>query len=142
MTLQNHEPSARHLSSSLLHSLTQAFSRPGMGVLFAYVFGSLGTDRATPQSDVDIAVYLDPDAGRDSFDTRLLLYGELSRAMKRDRIDLVVLNTARNMVLLYDILTRGTLVYDRAPELRKNWEQQTLHMAIDFVEHRRRYMGR
>ena len=114
----------------------------GMGVLFAYVFGSLGTDRETPQSDMDIAVHLDPDAGRDPFDTRLLLYGELSRALKRDRIDLVILNTARNMVLLHDILTRGTLVYDRAPDLRKAWEQRTLHMAIDFVEHRRRYMGR
>ena len=114
-----------------------------MGVLFAYVFGSVGTDREIPKSDVDIAVHLGPDAaGRDPFDTRLLLYGELSRALKHDRIDLVVLNTARNMVLLYDIVTRGTLVYDRSPELRMAWEQRTLHMAIDFVEHRRRYMGR
>lgn len=141
MSTSQNTCNARYLEPTLLHSIERALSVSGVDVIFAYVFGSLGTDREGAASDVDIAVYLAPDSNGDFFDARLRLYGRLSRALKRNSIDVVVLNSTCNMLLLYDILTQGTLVYDRAPELRMSYEQHTLHKAIDFKEQRRRRMG-
>jgi predicted nucleotidyltransferase len=61
-------------------------------VVFAYLFGSQATSRATPASDVDVAVYLRANA--DPFESRLRLMGVLEHALGTDAIDLVVLNTA------------------------------------------------
>lgn len=107
-------------------------------ILFAYVFGSAGTARQNSKSDLDIAVYLDIQASEFKLDHKTALYAEISRTAKRDDIDVLILNTCKNQMILYEVMTKGRLVYDADFEKRALFEQKTLHAAIDFKEHRER----
>lgn len=61
-------------------------------VKFAYMFGSLASGNSGPLSDLDLAVYLD---GRlNFFAYRLKLMDSLTKAIKTEHFDLVVLNNA------------------------------------------------
>ncbi len=110
-------------------------------VLFAYLIGSYGSQDEGPLSDVDIAIYLDLDSTADGLSLKLSLYAELSKALRRDDIDVVLLNTCDNAMLLYSILTEGSLIHDSAPEDRMLFEQRTLHAAIDFKQQREAIFG-
>ncbi len=118
----------------LAHILTDFNPR----VLFAYIFGSTHTERQNPQSDLDIAVYLDVEADGFKLDHKLSFYTEISRTLKRNDIDVVILNTCTNQMLLYEIMTKGRLIYDADAGIRAVFEQKTLHAAIDFKEQRER----
>ncbi len=110
-------------------------------ILFAYLFGSTGTSWEGINSDVDLAVYFDIPASELELDHKLLLYAHLTRAMKRNDVDVVVLNTCSNHMLLYDLLINGRLIFDLDPERRMLFECETLHAAIDFKEQRERIFG-
>ncbi len=94
-------------------------------VLFGYLFGSYAKGEATPRSDVDIAVYLD----NTSLDARLSLHHTLQKALKKE-VDLVVLNTTRNIYLLESVIYHGVLLKDH--EIRTEYEVETQHKIIDF----------
>jgi predicted nucleotidyltransferase len=64
-------------------------------IAVAYLFGSTANGQAAPGSDIDLAVLLHGSAGDAGLEVRLDLYADCSRAMKRNNIDVVVLNTAR-----------------------------------------------
>ena len=131
MTSENHV--LKNIASAL-----QTF-RPR--ILFAYLFGSTGTAWEDLNSDLDIAVYFDIPAGELELDHKLLLYAHLTRAMKRNDVDVVILNTCSNLMLLYDLLINGRLILDLDPERRMLFEYEGLHAAIDFKEQRERIWG-
>lgn len=118
--------------------LARVLSRFSPRVLFAYVFGSGATTAAGPLSDLDIAVYLDKAPGDIALDHKLSLYAQLSRVTKRNDIDVVILNTCANHMLVYDVMINGRLVYDADSGARAVLEEQMLHAAIDFKESRDR----
>ncbi len=64
-------------------------------VVFSYLFGSVAEGKAGPLSDIDIAVFLKPF----KLESILPLHTALCRALKRDEIDLLVLNQTRNIIL-------------------------------------------
>lgn len=100
-------------------------------VEFGYLFGSYADGSFTKKSDVDVAVYL-----RDfSFDEQLSVSFELSRVLKKD-VDLVVLNSVKNIYLLDNILQKGILIKDG--ELRIDFELKKHHQIIDFKEFKKR----
>jgi predicted nucleotidyltransferase len=71
-----------------------AAKRP-RGIVSAYLFGSHAEERSHRESDVDVAVLLDRDVfptTRDRFEERLRLMGDLSAALGRNDVDLVILN--------------------------------------------------
>ncbi len=107
-------------------------------VKFAYLFGSQAAGRAGPLSDLDLAVYLEPYSHR----RFLELYAACSRALKRDDLDLVVLNRTENLILLENIIREGKLLFERDRGARFEFEVETLHLALDFREMRRRILGR
>lgn len=108
-------------------------------VLFAYLFGST-VEGSHPLSDIDIAVFMS--ATKESlFDIRLSLYTDFCRALKRSDIDVAVLNTAKNIMLLNEIIHHGIVIYDRDTALREEFELKVLHQFIDFKEHRFAVMG-
>ncbi len=107
-------------------------------VKFAYLFGSLARGKAGPLSDLDLAVYLEPYSHKRFLD----LYAACSRALKRDDLDLVVLNRTENLILLESIIREGKLLFERDPGVRFEFEVETLHLALDFRETRRRILGR
>lgn len=76
-------------------------------VKFAYLFGSHARDNPGPLSDIDLAVYLDNRI--DLFSARLRLLEDLSRQLKGQSLDLVVLNNTP-LVLRYEIIRDGRVL--------------------------------
>jgi len=110
-------------------------------VIFAYLFGSASQDTMQPLSDIDIAVLLSEDIRKSYFDTKLILYTDFCRVLKRNDIDIVVLNTSTNIMLLDEIIRYGLVLYDRNSDLREDFEVKVLHQAIDFKEQRLAVLG-
>ncbi len=127
--------------SLFFDQIKQVLQEQGSGLLFAYLFGSQARGEANhPDGDVDVAIFVAGDA--DAQDIRLELYGALSRCLKRNDIDILILNRTRNLMLPGEIIREGIVLLDRNPELREAYEVEALHRAIDFKEQRVALMGR
>ncbi len=109
-------------------------------IIFAYLFGSVAEAETSPLSDVDIAVFLSG-TKESFFDIKLSLYADFCRALKRSDVDVVILNTAANIILLDEIIRYGLVVYDSNTELREDFELKVLHQAIDFKGQRLAIIG-
>ena len=121
--------------------LVPVFERYRAKVVFAYLFGSMAIGEVSPLSDVDIAVYLAEENRESFFDLKLALHADISRALKRNDVDLVVLNTIRNEMLTADVIRNGVVIFDRDTETREDYELKRLHESIDFKAHRFAVMG-
>ncbi|MBU1171818.1 MAG: nucleotidyltransferase domain-containing protein [Proteobacteria bacterium] len=66
-------------------------------ILFAYFFGSHAQGTSSKNSDIDIAVFLKDSVYESFFDIKMDLYLNLSRTLKRNDIDLVIMNTCKNL---------------------------------------------
>lgn len=108
-------------------------------VVFAYLFGSVATGRAHARSDVDVAVWLEdgrsPDPGRDPL---IEIIGVVTSALKRDDVDLVVLNSAP-LRLAFDAI-HGRLLLDRDEERRVVIEAALKSRYHDRVPYHRRHL--
>ena len=109
------------------------------GVVFAYVFGGMGTGRPTPLSDVDVAVYLAD--GVDPLETRLDLIGKITAHLATDEVDVVVLNNAPTALLGRVLVTRRVLL-DRDAFLRHRFESRALREFFDFRAFEREHLSR
>lgn len=137
------EPASREERVKAIEdALAPVFARMGDRILAAYLFGSTVSGRVGPLSDVDIAVLLAPGSGRDADgEIRFSLYADFCRVLKRNDVDVVVLNSVRNLFLKDEVVRHGVLLYDRDPEYRQEYEARVMHDLIDFREHRKRVMG-
>jgi hypothetical protein len=104
-------------------------------VVFAYLFGSTGSGRRGPLSDVDVAVYLEESADLGS--RRLEILGAVTRHLGTDEVDVVVLNTAP-IALAGRVLEQRRVILDRRPFVRHRYESLTAREFLDFrhFEHR------
>jgi uncharacterized protein len=98
-------------------------------VVFAYLFGSLARNVATPLSDIDIAVFLSDQL--DEVADKLAVLGKLMHNLETDGIDLVVLNTAP-LTLKARVVRDGQVLVDRQPHLRHAFESVVLRSYFDF----------
>jgi predicted nucleotidyltransferase len=106
-------------------------------VSFAYLFGSRagGKPQPRPDSDVDVAVWLDTPPSRLT-DEAIRLSGEMSRELGLT-VDVVDLNRAP--ILLRDqVFRKGRLVFERDRPQRVRFESRTLVEGIDFERVRKR----
>ena len=110
-------------------------------VLFSYLFGSMAKGEVSPLSDIDIAVYLDNIDPNAIFDMKLSLHADICRALKMNNVDMVILNTLNNDMLIDDIIRHGIVIYDRNTALREHFEIMAIHRAIDFKTQRLAVMG-
>lgn len=109
-------------------------------VVFAYLFGGMARDTATPLSDIDIAVYLSEDA--DPEEERLEIVGRLAELLRTDEIDLVILNSAP-LPLKARVIRDRHILTDKRPSLRHQFESLTLREYFDFsVKERDIFAGR
>lgn len=122
-------------------TLCPLFEKYRNKVGFAYLFGSVAKGDACLLSDVDIAVYISQNIRDAYFDVKISLHADICRALKRNDVDIVVLNTAFNTMLIGDIIYNGVVIYDREPDLREDYEVRVMHKYIDFKTHRRAVMG-
>lgn len=102
-------------------------------VLFAYIYGSYATGRTHPYSDLDIGIYLDPEALETGLNTELDLALELDKALDH-QIETEV-RAINNLPLAFTgrILTEGILLYCRNEEARIEFEVQTRKKYFDFL---------
>ncbi|MBZ4660487.1 MAG: nucleotidyltransferase-related protein [Desulfacinum sp.] len=112
-------------------------------VLFAYLFGSSATEGLCAGRDVDLAVYFDRKrlSPEEAATARASLYAHLSRKLGRNDIDLVILNTARNLLLVDRITRDGIVLVDRDRDRRFDFEVAVQHRAMDFKAQRRSILG-
>lgn len=125
---------------TLIGKLTPVLEKYRAKILFAYLFGSVAEGVESALSDVDIAVYASPGHDMD-LDERLGFQADCCRALKRDDVDVMVLNQTRNLILKEEIVRNGIVILDQAPETRTEWEVKILHQAIDFRDQRKAVMG-
>lgn len=98
----------------------------------AYLFGSTTTDKSRPNSDVDIAVLVNPDALSAVLDYRLELMADFGAALGRSDVDLVVLNHA-SPLLAHRVLSGGVLAFERSRVARVRFQVRTAAMYADAV---------
>jgi predicted nucleotidyltransferase len=105
-----------------------------------YLFGSLVSGRARPDSDVDTAVLVaDKVICRDSFKYRLNRITELMDLLKRDDVDLVLLNQAPPL-LAHRVLSRGKLIFERSASARIHFQVRTVNRYLDTQPMRKLYL--
>lgn len=126
---------------SLKTLLLPVFEKYPDRIVFAYLFGSAAKEEVTPLSDVDVAVFLSEGTREFYSDMRLSLYANLCRTLKQNDVDLAVLNTAHNILLLEEIVRYGVVLYDNDVDAREDFEIKVIHRAIDFREQRFAVMG-
>lgn len=121
-----------------LSTLAEALG-PFPDVVFAYVFGSHGSGRPGPLSDVDVAVYLDE--GAEPGSRRLEIVGALTRHLGTDEVDVVVLNNAP-IALAGRVLVERRVILDRNPFVRHRYESLTNREFLDFRHFEHRLLAR
>jgi predicted nucleotidyltransferase len=110
-------------------------------IIFAYLFGSAARNDLRPLSDIDIAVFLSEIDKESYYDLKFAIHADLCRALKRNDIDVVILNTTTNIMLLDEIIRYGIVLIDGDRNLREKFEHKILHQAIDFKGRRRTLVG-
>ncbi len=121
--------------------IRRAMELHGREIVFGYLFGSQAKGLADESSDIDIAIFVNPESKDFFFDIKIDLYMILSRTLKQNNIDIVILNQCKNLILMNEIISHGLLICDTDESLRLNFEQKILHSAIDFKTQRRMAMG-
>lgn len=129
------------ISTEFLQMVQPVLNKHADALVAAYLFGSAATKETTPLSDIDIAVLFKTPARENRADLRFGLFADLSRALRRNDIDLIVLNTSSNLLLQEEIVRNGVLLYERDAVAREDYECRVLHMSIDFRGQRRWAMG-
>jgi hypothetical protein len=113
------------------------------GVVSAYLFGSRAEGRAHRESDVDVGVLLDRrvyPTKRERFEARLKLIGALGSCLKRDDVDLVVLNDASPEIGAR-VVSGGARVFCKQEEKDHAFVRDVQLLAADikpFLERMRR----
>lgn len=95
----------------LLEAISRALE-PLQEVRAALLFGSQATGRARSDSDIDVAVLLDPASVSLRTEHLRRVLGALSHELASDRLDLVILNDAPPM-LAFQILKHGRVAFER-----------------------------
>jgi predicted nucleotidyltransferase len=102
-------------------------------VKFAYLFGSRATGKANKNSDYDFAVMLPREISADErFNKRLKMIGEVVGALKNNKVDLIVLNDTRSVLLKFAVIYEGKVIYDKDHDDRVDFEVMAMNYYYDF----------
>ena len=107
-------------------------------IKLVYFFGSKAEGNSGPMSDYDFAFYLDERDSKKVFDLKFKLNDEISRVLKTDKIDLVMLDITRSSELKYDVIKNGKLIFEREP-YKVLVEPKILNEYFDFMIMLRKY---
>jgi predicted nucleotidyltransferase len=118
--------------------LAGVFSKYNEEILCAYLFGSTAKGAASSESDIDIALLLHNNDNISGFALKFNLYADLCRTLKRNDIDILLLNLSGNLILNDEIVRHGKVLYSTDDEARETFELNMLHRSTDF-KHQRLY---
>ena len=119
---------------NLNNHIQQILTRHG-GIRLAILFGSLAKGRATPESDLDLAVLMDVPL---SAETKMALIGDLSQAVGRP-VDLIDLHVAGESIL-GQILKHGVRLQGSDADYAELIKRHLFEEA-DFMPYRRRILA-
>lgn len=109
------------------------FGKVHPAVAAIYLFGSVAEGHAGPLSDLDVGVLLaEPSARSYSMDQRLALIADIGHACRRPDVDVVILNDATPL-LAYEVVGRGTLLFERDHHQRVAFEARAIDHYLDFA---------
>ncbi|MBM4306906.1 MAG: nucleotidyltransferase domain-containing protein [Deltaproteobacteria bacterium] len=99
----------------------------------AYLFGSHASDKATRDSDVDIAILLKDDRpkGRELLHEEDYLAYKIARTLGVKEVDLIDLNH-KGIIFQHNVLRTGHLIYDADPEFRIRFETRVIIRFCDY----------
>lgn len=99
-------------------------------VVVAYLFGSVARGQATPLSDVDIAVLLDPTAEPEAvLDRQITLLTELTQLAELE-VQLTLLNDVPPL-LAYEVIREGILLHQRSGAERVAFQVKAMKEYFD-----------
>lgn len=107
-------------------------------IKLAYFFGSRAIGRESPLSDYDFAVYLDTKDKKRMYTIKFELFDRISRLLKTDKVDLIILNLTESPELKYLIIREGSLIFEREP-FKVIIEPEILNEYFDFQKLLLRY---
>lgn len=107
------------------------------GIRLIYIFGSYAKGNNNKKSDIDIAVLLNNDYNPVD---KLELIGELTSVLRREDIDLVILNSA-NPVLRHQVIKYGKLIYMENEDVKVDFEVKVLKEHMDMEPFRKVQMA-
>lgn len=104
-------------------------------VVAAYLFGSSVFGRTHPQSDVDIALFVEEKAYQkldkaEPYGYKARMMVELMEALGTDRVGLVLLHGAPPL-LAHEVIARGKLLFSQDEKARLSFEVATKHRYMD-----------
>ncbi len=124
------------MTEELKNRIVRYFSRQSE-VLAVYLFGSHASGAEHAKSDLDLAVLCDSSRDRQSAHRLQMKYfKELSRVVP-ENLDIVILNRAGEL-LVYEVLSRGRLLYQRDASRRVQFEARRIADYLDFAPVMRR----
>lgn len=109
-------------------------------LVFVCLFGSLARGNGWETSDVDLAIYVKQQSIF-SFSRKLQFHGDCCRVLRRNDVDVVVVNQTRNLLLLEQIIRNGVIILNRDQTILDDFSLKIQHSALDFRSHRQRVMG-
>ncbi len=107
-------------------------------IKLAYLFGSQATGRTGDMSDFDFAFYADEKDTRRLYDLKFTLSDKISRTLKTDKVDIIILNLTESPELKYNIIKDGKLFYCEEP-FKVLIEPRILNEYFDFHDLLARY---
>lgn len=121
--------------------LSAVFSKYQQEIVSVYLFGSTAKGMTSSSSDIDIALLLRNNDETSGAALKFSMYADLCRALKRNDIDIILLNTSGNLILNDEIIRHGKVLYSTDDEAREAFELNVLHSSTDFKHQRRYAMG-
>ncbi|MBI5664550.1 MAG: nucleotidyltransferase domain-containing protein [Nitrospirae bacterium] len=107
-------------------------------IKLAYIFGSQATGHTGTMSDFDFAFYADEKNTHKLYDLKFALGDKISRALKTDKVDIIILNLSDSPELKYNIIKDGKLFYCEEP-FKVLIEPRILNEYFDFHDLLARY---
>lgn len=98
-------------------------------ILIVYLFGSRAKDTNKISSDIDIAIYTSTDF---SWQDYYLLYGNLTKRLRSDRLDLVWLNRAEP-ILSFDVIKNGKVLFFNNADILNDFELKARKRYYDYA---------
>lgn len=122
----------KELSKTLQQAAQRAFA--DYPVISAYLYGSQVRHRNLSTSDIDVAVYIDPEALPLPLNVELGLCVRLEEASGLSNIDLRILNEAP-LSFQGEVLRQGIEIYSGDEGERVRFETYTLDAFLDYLPH-------